>query len=149
MICPQRCCAKNRRPMIWRVTELYGAQWRRSRRRCREGGLLPDGIPDRWLSRWGIFHGALSIFPDHEGPYIWGEILVQQFCVSSLRSDLRTRQGQPASGKPVDEFPHSVDKSLAIKTRYSGTDAPRGHHAAIFSGFAFVTLSENEPFSVI
>ena len=36
MICPQRRCANNRRLMRWRVTELYGAQWRRRPRRCRE-----------------------------------------------------------------------------------------------------------------
>ena len=40
MKCPQRRCANNRRLMTWRVIELYGAQWRRRRRRCREGGLL-------------------------------------------------------------------------------------------------------------
>jgi hypothetical protein len=41
MICTQHRCAKNnRRVMTWRVTELYDAQWRRRRRRCREVGLL-------------------------------------------------------------------------------------------------------------
>ena len=34
--CPQRHRANNRRLIIWRVTELYGTQWRQRRRRCLE-----------------------------------------------------------------------------------------------------------------
>jgi hypothetical protein len=37
--CPQRRCAHSRILMTWRVPELYGAQWHRRRRRCREDGL--------------------------------------------------------------------------------------------------------------
>jgi len=36
MICPQRCCATIQGLITWRVTELYGAQWRRRQRRRRE-----------------------------------------------------------------------------------------------------------------
>jgi hypothetical protein len=35
---PHRHRAINHRLMQWRVAELYGAQWRRRRRRCREDG---------------------------------------------------------------------------------------------------------------
>ena len=38
MECPQRHRAINHRLIQWRVTELYGAQWRRRRRRCRKDG---------------------------------------------------------------------------------------------------------------
>jgi len=43
MECPQRHRAINHRLIQWRVTEVYGAQWRRRRRRCREDGFL--GFP--------------------------------------------------------------------------------------------------------
>ena len=36
IICSQRHRATNHLLIIWRVTELYDAQWRRRRRRCRE-----------------------------------------------------------------------------------------------------------------
>jgi len=35
MMCPQHLCAVTRRLITWRVIELYGARWRRRRRRCR------------------------------------------------------------------------------------------------------------------
>jgi len=40
MECPQRHRATNHRLMNWCVTELYGAQWHRRRRRCREDRVL-------------------------------------------------------------------------------------------------------------
>ena len=52
MMCPQHRCAITRRLITWRVTELYGARWRRRRRRCREDGSsgassgLSVGRPD-------------------------------------------------------------------------------------------------------
>ena len=36
--------------MQWRVTELYGAQWRRRRRRCREDGV--SGYSGGFLTEW-------------------------------------------------------------------------------------------------
>jgi len=58
---PQRHHAINHRLTLWRVTELYGAQWRRRRRICREDGS--SGVSS--VCPW-----ALSRFPDHECPYV-------------------------------------------------------------------------------
>jgi len=49
MECPQRRCADIHRLILWRVTELYGAQWRRRRRRCREECVF-------WTQRWTSGH---------------------------------------------------------------------------------------------
>jgi len=47
MECLQRHCATNHHLTQWRVTGLYGAQWRRRRRRCREECVL-------WADRLGV-----------------------------------------------------------------------------------------------
>jgi len=43
--CPQRHHATNHRLITWRVTELFGVQRRRHRRRCREDCVF-------WLTEW-------------------------------------------------------------------------------------------------
>jgi len=42
MKCPQRRRANNHHLIIWRVTELYGARWRRRRRRLCLLGLMTE-----------------------------------------------------------------------------------------------------------
>jgi hypothetical protein len=46
--CPQYHRAINHRLIQWRVTELYGAQWRRRRPRCRED--WSSWVSSIWLS---------------------------------------------------------------------------------------------------